>query len=461
MRSLPIRLRLTLWYFAMLAVGLLAFAFFTLAMLEHAMHRTVDERLRAHMAAVQQIIEENGNRNPAALQHDLDEDVELAPDLTLLAIWSPNGNLVYRSAAMNRMQVPDRRPQIFDRPKTRAYSHHRLRTLVRNIATPHAGYIVMVAIPVRDFIEASHQLENTLWIAIPLLLLLAGAGGYWIASRALSPIFSMIAAAEAIHPSDLSTRLREPAAKDELRRLALTLNGMLDRLQAGFERITRFTADASHELRTPIALLRTRTEILLRRPRSAEEYRAALEANLDELERTSTLLEELMLLARADAGAETLSFSDVDLTELVRSTTSVTQPLAEAKELTWCVALPPVSIHTHGDEAALRRLLVVLIDNAVKYTPRHGSVRIALEASGDAATLAVSDTGIGIAEDALPNIFDRFYRADQSRERAAGGAGLGLSIGQWIAERHGVAISAKSVLAEGSTFTLKLPAIKK
>lgn len=461
MRSLPIRLRLTLWYFAVLGVGLLAFAFFTLAMLEHAMHRTVDDRLRAHMTAVQQIIREDENTEPAALQHDLDEDVELAPDLTLLEIWGANGNVVYRSAAMNRMQVTDEVPKEFDRPKTRAGRHHQLRTLVRNVATPQAKYIVMVAIPVRDFVDASHRLESVLWIAIPLLLILAGAGGYWIAGRALSPVLSMIAAAEAIHPSDLSTRLQVPPAKDELQRLSLTLNGMLDRLQAGFERITRFTADASHELRTPIALLRTRTEILLRRPRSAEEYRTALEANLDELERTSTLLEELMLLARADAGAETLSFSDVDLTELVRSTTSVTQPLAEAKELTWSVALPPVPIHTHGDEAALRRLLVVLIDNAVKYTPKHGSVRIALEASGDGATLAVSDTGIGIAEDALPNIFDRFYRADQSRDRAVGGAGLGLSIGQWIAERHGVAISAKSVLAEGSTFTLKLPTMRK
>ncbi|MGC1781042.1 MAG: heavy metal sensor histidine kinase [Acidobacteriaceae bacterium] len=461
MRPLPIRLRLTLWYFAVLAVGLLAFAFFTLAMLEHAMHRTVDDRLRAHMTAVQQIIREDENTQPAALQHDLDEDVELAPDLTLLEIWDASGHVVYRSAAMNRMQVTDRVPTRFDRSEIRAYHRHRLRTLVRSVTTPHAKYIVMVAIPVHDFVEASHRLESVLWIAIPLLLILAGAGGYWIAGRALSPILSMIAAAQAIHPSDLSTRLQVPSAKDELQRLSLTLNGMLDRLQAGFERITRFTADASHELRTPIALLRTRTEILLRRPRSAEEYRTALEANLDELERTSALLEELMLLARADAGAETLSFSDVDLTELVRSTASLTQPLADAKELTWSVALPPAPVHTHGDASALRRLLVVLIDNAVKYTPRHGSVRIALEASGDAATLAVSDTGIGIAEDALPNIFDRFYRADQARERAVGSAGLGLSIGQWIAERHGAAISAQSVLAEGSTFTLKLPTMRK
>ena len=459
MTPLPIRLRMTLWYFWVLAAGLLAFAFFTLAALHHAMHRTVDRQLRAHMTAVRQIVNESENGTLGALHDDLDEDVELAPDLTLLEIWARDGHVVYRSAPMNRMHVPDSAPKVLDRPATRSYRRHSLRVLVRNVATPSASYIVMVAIPINDFVEANHRVENTLWIAIPLLLLLSVAGGYWIAGRALSPIHSMIAAADAIHPGDLSTRLLVPRAEDEVRRLALTLNGMLGRLQAGFERITQFTADASHELRTPIALLRTRTEVLLRHPRSAEEYRAALEANLGELERTSTLLEELMLLARADAGAETLHFADVDLRELVRSTTAVTQPLAEAKDLAWSVDLPDLPIHTHADGAALRQLLLVLIDNAVKYTPEHGSVRIALEASDEAATLEVSDTGIGIAQEILPNIFDRFYRADQARERAAGGAGLGLSIGQWIAHRHGGTIHVRSIPSEGSVFVVTLPTV--
>ncbi len=457
MTPLPIRLRMTLWYFLVLAAGLLAFAFFTLAALHHAMHRTVDRQLRAHMTAVRQIVNERENGTLEALHDDLDEDVELAPDLTLLEIWDQGGHVVYRSAPMNRMHVPDSAPKVLDHPTTRSYQRHSLRVLVRNVTTPSASYIVMVAIPINDFMEANRRVENTLWIAIPLLLLLSVAGGYWIAGRALSPIHSMIAATDAIHPGDLSTRLLVPRAEDEVRRLALTLNGMLGRLQAGFERITRFTADASHELRTPIALLRTRTEVLLRRTRSAEEYRAALEANLGELERTSTLLEELMLLARADAGAETLHFADVDLTELVRSTTAVTQPLAEAKDLTWSVDLPTLPIHTHADGAALRQLLLVLIDNAVKYTPEHGSVRIALDASDEAAILEVSDTGIGIAQEILPNIFDRFYRADQARERAAGGAGLGLSIGQWIAHRHGGTIRVQSVPSKGSNFVVTLP----
>lgn len=461
MTALPIRARLTLWYFCILATGLLAFAFFTLAMLNHAMHRTVDGRLRAHMAAVRQIMAEDANRNPAALRHDLDEDVELAPDLTLLEIWTQNGDVVYRSAAMNRMQVSGALPQVSQYPATQIYLHHPLRALVRNVATRDKTFVVMVAIPVQNFVAASRQLQTALWIAIPLLLLLAGAGGYWIAGQALSPISGMIEAAASIQPNDLSTRLRVPTAADELRSLSLTVNGMLDRLQAGFEHITRFTADASHELRTPVALLRTRTEVLLRRPRSADEYRTAHEENLQELERTSNLIEQLMLLTRADAGADTLSFADVDLTELLRSTAAVTEPLAQAKNILWTVELPKHPVLTHGDESALRRLMLVLIDNAVKYTAENGNVRIALENSGSLASLSIQDTGIGIADNELSKIFERFYRADQSRERATGGAGLGLSIGQWIAHRHGVKISVESALTRGSTFSVQFHSLEK
>ncbi len=459
MRPVPIRSRLTLWYFSILTVGLLTFAFVTLAVLRHAVHRNVDRQLDAHMAAVRQIINEDENRSPSALSHDLDEDVELAPDLTLLEIWGPNERIVYRSPAMNRMQIPDLVPPALHHPITRRFRHYPVRVLVRNVSARGANYVVMVAIPIQDFTDAIHQVEKTLWIVIPLLLVFSIAGGYWISDRAFSPIRSMIAATDAIHPGDLSTRITVPRTDDEVQRLALTLNRMLGRLQAGFERITRFTADASHELRTPIALLRTRTEILLRRPRSTEEYRAALESNLEELEKTSGLLERLMFLARADAGAETLHFTDIDLTELMRATVASAEPLAEMKLLGLSVVLPAQPVKVCGDEAALRRLLLVLIDNAVKYTPEKGNVRIALETEDAAATVEVSDTGIGISKEVLPYIFDRFYRADIAR--AADGAGLGLSIGNWIAEQHGGRIIVRSTVTEGSTFTFTLPLSRK
>lgn len=459
MRPIPIRLRLTLWYFSILAAGLLAFAFLILATLQHAVRSTVDNQLSGHMTAVRQILNEDENGAVSALQHDLDEDAELAPDLTLLKIWDRQGNVVYRSPAMARFHISDRLPQRVNRPLTRKSHKHPLRVLVQNVATKRADYIVFVAIPVHDFVAAIEQVENTLWILIPLLLLLAAGGGYWTAGRALSPILSMIAAAEAIHPSDLSARLQVPGAADELQRLALTLNRMLARLQAGFGRITRFTADASHELRTPVALLRTRTEILLRRTRTPEEYKTGLEASLQELEQTSVLLEQLLLLARGDAGAETLHFADVRLDELIAATAADMQALTEEKHLTWSLVLPPQNVRVSGDAAALRRMLLVLLDNAVKYTPEHGAVGITLQACQEHTAVEIRDTGIGIRKEDLAHIFDRFYRADPARVRADGGAGLGLAIGLWIAERHGGSITVESTPDEGSVFRVILPRV--
>jgi len=195
MKPISIRLRLTLWYFSILAAGLLAFAFLVLATLQHAVHRTVDNQLREHMGAVGRILNEDQNGAASALQHDLDEDAELAPDLTLLKIWDDGGRVVYRSPAMARFPISDRPPQGADRPVTRAGRHRPLRVLVQNIAVPRSGYTVLVAVPVHDFVEAIEQVETTLWISIPLLLMLAAIGGYWTAGRALSPVLSMIAAA--------------------------------------------------------------------------------------------------------------------------------------------------------------------------------------------------------------------------------------------------------------------------
>lgn len=457
MKPVSIRLRLTLWYFSILAAGLLAFAFLVLATLQHAVHRTLDGQLREHMTAVHNILREDANGPASALQHDLDEDAELAPDLTLVEIWDGNGRIVYRSPATMGFHVFDRLPQIAEKPMTRFGRHRPLRVLVQNVATPHFAYTVLVAIPVHDFEEAIEQVKTVLEISIPLLLVLAALGGYWTAGRALSPVLSMIAAAEAIHPNDLSARLQVPEARDELQRLALTLNRMLARLQAGFERITRFTADASHELRTPVALLRTRAEVLLRRTRTPEEYEAALKENLQELERTSGLLEELLLLARADSGAETLQFADVALEEIVRAAAADMRAVANEKHLLWSVDLPPERVHVDGDAAALRRMLLVLLDNAGKYTPEGGEVSVKLRVDPAHAVVEIRDTGIGIGEEELTRIFDRFYRTDNARARTTGGAGLGLSIGRWIAEKHGGSIVVESKPDVGSVFRVVLP----
>ena len=248
-----------------------------------------------------------------------------------------------------------------------------------------------------------------------------------------------------------------PNTRDELQRLSETLNGMLGRLEAAFKKITQFTADASHELRTPVAVMRTRAELSLRKARSADEYRDVIAEILAELEKTSGLIEQLMFLARADSGAETLHFSVTNVAEVLREACHQGSALAEAKQIAFQEQISADSMWIQGDASSLRRLFLILIDNAVKYTPANGKVEISLLRNDGYAVAQVRDTGIGIAETDLPNVFERFYRADKARSRESGGVGLGLSIGRWIAEVHAGTIEVQSSPGHGSIFQIRFP----
>jgi signal transduction histidine kinase len=232
---------------------------------------------------------------------------------------------------------------------------------------------------------------------------------------------------------------------------------MLQRIESAVARITQFTADASHELRTPVALIRTRAEVTLEKLRNVDQYCDALKEVLAESERTTALIENLMTLARADTGSGTLNFHRTDIGEITREVSTQAQALSEPKQLHWSVAIPDAAIWLRGDANALRRLLLILIDNAVKYTPPAGSISLALQRNGSHAEIRVRDNGIGISADDLPHIFDRFYRADKARSRELGGTGLGLSIGRWIANAHGGDIQVETSTPNGTTFVVRLP----
>jgi signal transduction histidine kinase len=232
---------------------------------------------------------------------------------------------------------------------------------------------------------------------------------------------------------------------------------MFARLERAFKRVTQFTADASHELRTPIALMRTRTEVALRKQRSEAEYRETLLRINQELERTSALIENLMTLARADAGSEALQVAPTNLNELLLEISETARLLAEGKSIQYDQRLPKTPLCVTGNAPSLRRLFLILIDNAVKYTPHDGRISVVLETSDGAAVTEIRDTGVGISPEDLPHIFERFYRADESRSRESGGTGLGLSIAQWIAEAHHGKISVASKVGEGSVFRLQIP----
>jgi heavy metal sensor kinase len=291
----------------------------------------------------------------------------------------------------------------------------------------------------------------------PLLLLAAASGGYWLSRKALSPVDAITQTARNIGGSNLGDRLEKLTTGDELQRLSDTLNEMLARIESAFLRVTQFTADASHELRTPISLIRTEAEIALRKSRGNEEYREALRHVLLEAERTSSLIEELLSLARADSGRESLPLAPLDLRATITETANDWRQLVEARNLQFNQTIADCELPVLADRGSVKRLLAILLDNAVKYTPSPGVVELRVEARNDKAVIAVRDTGVGIAEQDQGRIFERFYRVDKARSRALGGAGIGLAIADWIVQQHRGSIAVQSSICNGSTFLVELP----
>jgi heavy metal sensor kinase len=457
MKSFPIGARLTAWYFGILAVVLSLFSLTAYFAMRNSIYRTVDEELRVRMEGVRRLIERTARYEPEDLRRELREHSELAGN-TVLQVADQEGHWLYRSPSTDRYEIPRLR-EASGVPSTVVLNNVPLRVLSTEIQVGDQSYFAEAAAPLDDFYSALHRFATLLVVSIPILLLGAAAGGYWISRRALSPVDQITQTARSISVQNLSSRLTVPQTGDELQRLSETLNSMLERLDAAFKKIIQFTADASHELRTPVAVMRTRTELSLRKPRSAEEYREALTQVHCELERTSELVEKLMLLARADYGVEALQLATEDLREIVREVCSQGKTLSEAKDIKFREQVPEQPVWVKADAHALRRLFLILIDNAIKYTPKGGRVDVVVGQENGFAIGEIRDTGIGIAPEDLTNVFERFYRADKARSRESGGVGLGLSIGRWIAEAHGGTIEVDSSLGGGSIFKLRFPLV--
>lgn len=309
----------------------------------------------------------------------------------------------------------------------------------------------------RSTAEIEHALARlvaTLAIAVPVTLLVAAWGGFFLAHQALKPVDRITGTARAISESDLSQRI-EVTTRDELGRLGDTLNQMIDRLQKAFKRQQQFTGDASHELRAPLAVVQAEASLALQKERTAGEYRKSLELISAEAGHMASMIDRLLLLARADAGQEKLVFRKLSIDALLRDAGRDAEVLNREKGITFIMG-EVQQAEVEGDESLLRQLFMNLFENAVRYTPS-GSIKASLHNAGGMAVVTVEDTGIGIPQEDLPMIFERFYRVDKARSRADGGSGLGLAIGRYIVEVHGGRIEAASRLGEGSTFTVRLP----
>jgi heavy metal sensor kinase len=454
-RAASIRVRLTLWYVALLAVILVAFSGVLYLSLSRSLHQEMDLTLSNEADRLVTAMDfENGAPH-------LGEGPDNLRIGTVAALYDATGRRLVAYDPRQPLPVLPRalslaaqgQPSFATAAIADGTEWRVLTTPVREQGVQTG--ILQVGRPVAEVDATLRQLAVLLALAVPLTLLVASAGGLFLAGRALDPIDSITRAAAAIGAEDLNRRLNF-RGRDEVGRLAATFDRMLDRLDRAFRRQRQFTADASHELRTPLTMLTSQIDVALERDRTPAEYQELLASLREDAARMTQLVSELLTLARADAGQQLLTTEELDLAELVHSVVEAMQPLAVQRgvELTEQVR-PPVRVS--GDLTRLTQLLINLVDNALRYTPAGGQASVEAVEQAGWAELRVADTGVGIAAEHRPHLFERFYRGDAARARADGGSGLGLAIAQWIAQAHGGQISVESDPGHGSTFTVRIP----
>jgi len=456
---LPIRLRLTAWYVGVLSFTLAACSVGTYFVIKTAIHHVIDQELSSRLEGIHTFLWRHLPwQSGEVLLQEFREHSGLTPGGDLYQVRDAEQQWVYQPLAMKKLNV------VTDPVSTSALQYETierrgilLRVLTRRVEVTNRMYTVQVATVITPFDLLLRRLRLFAFVIPPLIIVCSGFGGYWLSGRAMTPIDSITRAAQEISERNLSKRLPLPEARDELRRLSETLNSMLSRLEAAFKRIIQFTADASHELRTPVAVIRTTAELMNEHRRPIEEYEEANTQIISEAERTGRLIEDLLMLARADSQAMQFVFSDLDLRRVVDEVVASMNALAQAKGVHMNINSAVPSAFIIGDPNAVRRLITVLIDNAIKYSLAGSTVLIGVHADRDAATLEVNDQGIGISEQDLTHIFERFYRADKARSRELGGVGLGLSIAKSIADAHRAQISVQSQVRKGSRFKITFP----
>lgn len=448
----PLRLRLTAWYVVLLALTLAAFCGYLYVRLEQSLLAQLDAALAV---AASQAPVQVGDADPASR---FTTDVTTVGQLTAagfgLRLLDGNGRvrdaLGAAGAPVTLPLVPGHATVETDAARWRIYTR-----LLAGSDGSAAAWLQVIQ-PLAPVQEALEGLSRQMLIGFPLAVLLAAAGGLFLARRALAPVDRMTSTAAALSASDLTRRISYRGPPDELGRLATTFDAMLDRLAAAFARERRFTADAAHELRTPLTALKGRIEVALSRPRPAEEHAATLRALADDVDRLARLSNDLLLLARLDDGELRPEHGLVRLADLLESVVESVRDLAEVRGLTLHCA-PSPALTVAGDLSQLSRLFLNLLDNALKFTPADGVISVSLAADGAWAVVTVSDTGPGIAPEHLPLLGRRFYRGEGDRARGAGGSGLGLAIAGEIARAHGGALTLTSSLGQGTTATVRLP----
>jgi two-component system, OmpR family, sensor kinase len=477
-----VRVRLTLWYTAVLALVLIVLSLLTyfifwrstlqrtdvsLSELSEAFLTTLDAEVKDQTGpnslkpAGQVAITEHRFRDHVfAIFDSAGNTVVSSQDVP--AAFPDTGSVASRALSSDSFQrfldASSRSERLFGKVRGGEDGY---RAFARHFSSAGKTYTLVILQSLHAQEEMLEEVTSTFAWVIPIALLLASVGGYFLARKSLAPVVAMSSQAGRIGAANLHERLAVQNDRDELGHLAISFNSLLDRLSQSFERQQRFMADASHELRTPVAILRGEAEVALsQQTRSLEEYRESLGVLHHEAERLTHIVEDLFTLTRADAGQYPLQPRDFYLDELVGECVHSARTLALAKKISLNFEEATES-PIRADESLLRRMILNLLDNAIKYTPEGGRVTVACRRSKEEYVLSVADTGGGIPADLQPRIFERFFRADIARSRAengGGGAGLGLSISRWIAEAHHGRLELTRSGSLGSTFTAYLPA---
>ena len=449
---ISIRQRLTAWYAAALLLGLGIFALGMWVALQERLIAGVDGRLRQRIQGLETALGAEAEiRDRAQLQQELAEFVREIPDGSLVQLRDAAGAVLLASSKQKAL------PPIGGRsaPYTENIDGRQLRVASARMQSAGSVYDAQVAVSLDEILGVMQDFRHLLLWMIPGVLIVACLGGYWLSSRALRPVDEITTVARSIGVQNLSQRIAVPQTGDELARMAQTWNDVLERLDVAVQRIRQFTSDASHELRTPLALIRATAELALRRERDPEGYRNSLRQIEHEAEHMTALTESLLTLARADSDGLGMTMQSTDLSELIHSAVQQYAALAIEKGVTLRAAATQPPVRAAADASGIRRILSILVDNALKHTPAGGTVTVSAAAGAARVTLTVEDTGEGIPAAALPHIFERFYRADPARGGGSG-FGLGLSIAQAIAQAHGSAITVSSTPGAGAHFSLSL-----
>jgi len=461
MSNLPIRVRLTIWYFAMFASAAVLLCLASLWMLKRSVDETEYQDLKERAEDVQLLLShEDPARTALQISDEFTEIYNLKDDGKYLQVRDEQGNWIYRSKRMVAQNPSLPAPSLL--PPAGALSEfHQGTRFVRVLAYPIRAkgqrYSVQTGISLNKSMVLLTRFSTNLLLLTPIVILLAAAGGHFMSRKALRPVAALAAEARRINDRNLDIRLPVPNANDEISDLSRTLNQMLERIDQAFGTVRAFTGNASHELRTPIALLRTEIEVALFRHRDGEQYRETLKRLHQETIRMTCLVENLLSIARSEAGAETMSLQPVSVSDLFQSLSRDWKTMMHLARLDFQTEIGEAhDLFILGDAAGVARLLTILLENARNYTPPGGRVVLSATSLGSSVRLAVSDSGIGIAPEHLPRIFDRFYRAGQAGDQNSRGSGLGLALAKWIAERHGAQLTVQSELGRGTLFSFSL-----